>query len=69
MFIEISPADAADRGIKDGGWVGVTGAENDWRARMKALVTERVGKGVAWTPFDFGGWSQARIFAGIIEGH
>ena len=28
MFIEISPADAADRGIKDGGWVWVTGAEN-----------------------------------------
>ena len=23
---------------------------------MKALVTERVGKGVAWMPFHFGGW-------------
>ena len=29
MFIEINPADAAERGIKDGGWVWVTGAEND----------------------------------------
>ena len=56
MFIEISPADAADRGIKDGAWVWVTGAENNSRARMKALVTERVGKGVAWMPFHFGGW-------------
>ncbi len=56
MFIEISPADAADRGIKDGGWVWVTGAENSAKARMKALVTERVGKGVAWMPFHFGGW-------------
>ena len=28
MFIEINPADAAERGIKDGGWVWVTGAEN-----------------------------------------
>ncbi|MDD1518956.1 hypothetical protein DAA51_19345 [Bradyrhizobium sp. WBAH10] len=56
MFIEISPADAADRGIKDGGWVWVSGAENNSRARMKALVTERVGKGVAWMPFHFGGW-------------
>lgn len=56
MFIEISPADAADRGIKDGGWVWVTGAENSSKARMKALVTERVGKGVAWMPFHFGGW-------------
>jgi formate dehydrogenase major subunit len=25
---------------------------------MKALVTERVGKGVAWAPFHFGGWYQ-----------
>ena len=56
MFIEISPADAAERGIKDGGWVWVTGAENSSKAKMKALVTERVGKGVAWMPFHFGGW-------------
>jgi formate dehydrogenase major subunit len=58
MFIEINPADAVDRGIKDGGWVWVTGVENAARARMKALVTERVGKGVAWMPFHFGGWYQ-----------
>ncbi len=56
MFIEISPADAGDRGIKNGGWVWVTGAENGSKAKMKALVTERVGKGVAWMPFHFGGW-------------
>ena len=56
MFIEISPADASDRGIKSGGWVWVTGAENGAKAKMKALVTERVGKGVAWMPFHFGGW-------------
>jgi formate dehydrogenase major subunit len=56
MFIEISPADASDRGIKNGGWVWVTGAENGSKAKMKALVTERVGKGVAWMPFHFGGW-------------
>jgi formate dehydrogenase major subunit len=58
MFIEINPADAADRGIKDGGWVLVSGAEmpNGRVCRMKALVTERVGKGVTWTPFHFAGW-------------
>ncbi len=56
MFVEISPADAGDRGIKDGSWVWVTGAENGSRAKVKALVTERVGKGVAWMPFHFGGW-------------
>jgi formate dehydrogenase major subunit len=56
MFIEINPADAAARGIKDGGWVWVTGAENGSKARVTALVTERVGKGVAWMPMHFGGW-------------
>jgi len=56
MFVEINPADAAERGIKDGGWVWVTGTENSSKAKVKALVTERVGKGVAWMPFHFGGW-------------
>ncbi|HYM31960.1 MAG TPA: formate dehydrogenase subunit alpha [Candidatus Cybelea sp.] len=56
MFIEISPADAMERGIRDGAWVWVTGAENGSKAKMKALVTERIGKGVAWMPFHFGGW-------------
>jgi formate dehydrogenase major subunit len=56
MFVEISPADANERGIKDGAWVWVTGAENNAKAKVKALVTERVGKGVAWMPFHFGGW-------------
>jgi formate dehydrogenase major subunit len=64
MFIEISPSDAAERGIKDGGWVWVTGAENSSKARMKALVTERVGKGVAWMPFHFGGWLGGKDLRG-----
>ncbi|WP_203073343.1 formate dehydrogenase subunit alpha [Falsiroseomonas ponticola] len=55
MFVEINPADAAARNIRDGGWVWVTGPENQARARMKALVTERVGRGVAWMPFHFAG--------------
>jgi len=60
MFIEINPADAAERGIKDGGWVFVWGPEMESgkATRMKALVTERVGKGVTWCPFHFGGWFQ-----------
>ena len=36
----------------------VTGAENNSKARMKALVTERVGKGVTWCPFHFAGWFE-----------
>jgi formate dehydrogenase major subunit len=60
MFVEINPADAAARNIKDGQWVRVQGPEmgKDKWTRMKALVTERVGKGVAWMPFHFGGWYQ-----------
>ena len=58
MFVEINPRDATDRGIKDGQWVWVTGPENSAKARMKALVTERVGKGVAFMPFHFAGWYQ-----------
>jgi formate dehydrogenase major subunit len=58
MFVEINPVDAAERGIKDSGWVWAFGPENNSRARMKALVTERVGKGVVWMPFHFGGWFQ-----------
>jgi formate dehydrogenase major subunit len=58
MYVEINPADAAARGIRDGGWVWVTGAESNSRTRMKAQVTERVGKGVAWMPYHFAGWYE-----------
>jgi formate dehydrogenase major subunit len=58
MYVEINPADAKDRGISDGSWVWVTGPEGNSKARMKALVTERVGKGLAWMPFHFAGWWQ-----------
>jgi formate dehydrogenase major subunit len=64
MFIEINPADAAARGIKDGALVWVTGAENGSKAKVAALVTERVGKGVAWMPFHFGGWFEGQDLRG-----
>jgi formate dehydrogenase major subunit len=58
MYVEINPADAAERGIVDGGWVWVMGPESHSKARVKALVTERVGKGVTWMPFHFAGWFE-----------
>jgi formate dehydrogenase major subunit len=58
MYVEINPADARERGIEDGAFVWVTGPENASRARMKALVTERVGKGLAWMPYHFAGWFE-----------
>jgi formate dehydrogenase major subunit len=58
-FIEINPNDAGQRGIKDGQWVWVFGpSDNKPKIKVKALVTERVGRGVAWMPFHFGGWYQ-----------
>ncbi len=58
MFVEINPQDAASRNIRDGAWVLVNGPEMPAgkATRMKALVTERVGPGVAWMPFHFAGW-------------
>jgi formate dehydrogenase major subunit len=58
MFVEVNPADASARGITDGGWVWVTGPENASKARVKALVTERVAPGVAFMPFHFAGWFE-----------
>jgi len=56
MFVEINPRDAAARNIRDGGWVWVRGPESNARVRVKAMVTERVGQGVAFMPFHFAGW-------------
>jgi formate dehydrogenase major subunit len=58
MFIEINPADAQDRGIRNGQWVWVLGPENNSRIKVKAMVTERVARGVAFMPYHFGGWWQ-----------
>ncbi|TGD96254.1 formate dehydrogenase subunit alpha [Methylobacterium nonmethylotrophicum] len=60
MFVEVNTADAAERGIKDGQFVWVYGPENTAKAKVKALVTDRVAKGVAWMPFHFSGWYQGK---------
>jgi len=60
MFVEINPADANARSIEHGNWVYVWGPEmaQGQTCRMKAVVTERIGKGVVWCPFHFAGWFQ-----------
>ncbi len=58
MYIEINPADAADRGIRNGDKVEVlspTGA----KVFVKAMVTPRVAVGESFMPFHF---------AGVFEG-
>ena len=54
MFCEINPIDANNAGIKDGAMMWVESPEGG-RAKVKALVTERVAPGVVFLPFHFGG--------------
>jgi formate dehydrogenase major subunit len=57
MFVEINPATANDRGIRDGELVWVktpTGA----RINVRAQVTERVDRGTVFLPFHFSGHWQ-----------
>jgi formate dehydrogenase major subunit len=54
MFVEINTRDANNIGIRDGQDVWVEGAEGA-KLLVKAMVTERVGAGVAFLPFHFGG--------------
>ncbi len=57
MFVEIHPVDANNQGIQDGQMVWVHGPEGA-KVKVKAMVTERVGRGVAFMPFHFGGHWQ-----------
>ncbi|WP_290653503.1 molybdopterin-dependent oxidoreductase [Aquisalimonas sp.] len=57
MFVEINPADANDADVRNGQMVWLEGPEGG-RIRIKALVTERVGRGTVFTPFHFGGRFQ-----------
>jgi formate dehydrogenase major subunit len=57
MFVEINPVDANNGGIRDGEMVWVHGPEGA-KVKVMALVTERVGRGVAFMPFHFGGHWQ-----------
>jgi len=57
MFVEINPATANDRGIRDGEAVWVK-SPSGARLLVKALVTERVDRGTVWLPFHFSGHWQ-----------
>ncbi len=59
MFVEISTRDANNLGIRDGAQVWVEGAEGG-RVKVMAMVTERVGEGVVFMPFHFGGHFQGK---------
>jgi formate dehydrogenase major subunit len=59
MFVEVNPRDANDLGVRDGDQVWVEGPEGG-KVLVKAMVTERVGAGVAFMPFHFGGMFQGK---------
>ncbi len=59
MFVEINPADANDLGIRNGQQVWVHGPEGG-KVKVMAMMTERVGKGVAFMPFHFGGHFEGK---------
>jgi|TARA_B110000305_G_scaffold28352_1_gene26502 formate dehydrogenase major subunit len=57
MFVEVNPRDANNLGIRDGDQVWVEGPEGG-KVKVMAMVTQRVGEGVAFMPFHFGGMYQ-----------
>ena len=59
MFVEVNPRDANNLGIRDGEQVWVEGAEGT-KVKVMAMVTERVGSGVAFMPFHFGGHFEGK---------
>ncbi len=59
MFAEINPKDANDAGISNWQYIWLEGAEGG-RIKVRAMITPRVGPGVVWTPFHFGGWFEGK---------
>jgi formate dehydrogenase major subunit len=63
MFCEINTIDANNLGIRDGDMIWVHSPENT-KVKVMAMVTQRVGQGVAFMPFHFGGHFQGEDFSG-----
>jgi len=59
MFVEINPADANDIGIEDEQMVWLEGPEGG-KINIKAMLTDRVARGVVFTPFHFGGHFEGK---------
>ncbi|WP_296424887.1 formate dehydrogenase subunit alpha [Yoonia sp.] len=59
MFVEINTRDANNLGVRDGAQVWVEGPEGG-KVKVMAMVTERVGVGVAFMPFHFGGHLEGK---------
>ena len=68
MFVEINPAAANDRGIRNGEDVWVK-TPTGVRLKVKAQVTERVDRETVFLPFHFAGrWQGQDISSYYPEG-
>ena len=63
-FVEINPRDAERLGIGHGQMVWLHGPENQARIHVRSHVTPRVGEGVLFMPFHFGGFYQGADMRG-----
>ncbi|HYL48057.1 MAG TPA: formate dehydrogenase subunit alpha, partial [Stellaceae bacterium] len=63
MFVEINPRDANNTGVKNGDQVWVYGPEGG-KVKVAAKVIDRVGPGVAFMPFHFGGHFEGKDLRG-----
>jgi len=59
MFVEINTRDANNLGVRDKSQVWLEGPEGG-KVKVMAMVTERVGEGVAFMPMHFGGQFEGR---------
>jgi formate dehydrogenase major subunit len=59
MFCEINPFDANNLGIRDGEMIWIHSPEGG-KVEVMAMMTDRVGRGVAFMPFHFGGKFQGK---------
>ena len=57
MFAEINPYDANNAGIRNGADVWVASPEGA-KVKVKAMITQRVNRGLVFMPFHFGGHWQ-----------
>ncbi|MBN8510772.1 MAG: formate dehydrogenase subunit alpha [Burkholderiales bacterium] len=68
MFIELNPAAANDRGIRNGDSVWVT-TPSGARLKVRALVTDRVDRETAFMPYHFAGrWQGEDLLKFYPEG-
>jgi hypothetical protein len=69
MFVEINTADAADRGIKDGQWVWVMGAENGRNRGSRPSSPTASGGASPSCPSTSRAGTRATICAELSAGH